>query len=166
VLAGEARRDRAHKRGPAGRDARGRRQQDRDERRRHRRRRRCKADSNAVNKLGGSAGSDGIVVAAGGFPAAPGHVRITGNRVHDRAGTGIALRTAVRTFMVKENIVADVGAGIAIEGKGSAERVAVDNNELFDVAAKKGTATALGIRMSISRSSSPARSSLCRICHT
>jgi hypothetical protein len=102
-------------------------------------------DSNAVNKLGGSAGSDGIVVAAGGFPAAPGHVRITGNRVHDRAGTGIALRTAVRTFMVKENIVADVGAGIAIEGKGSAERVAVGNNELFDVAAKEGTATALGI---------------------
>ena len=37
--------------------------------------------------------------------------------------------------MVKENIVADVGAGIAIEGKGAAERVAVDNNELFDVAA-------------------------------
>jgi hypothetical protein len=102
-------------------------------------------DSNAVNKLGGSAGSDGIVVAAGGFPAAPGHVRITGNRLHDRAGTGIALRTAVRTFMVKENIVADVGAGIAIEGKGSAERVAVDNNALFDVAAKEGTATALGI---------------------
>jgi hypothetical protein len=105
----------------------------------------ARVDSNAVNKLGGSAGSDGIVVAAGGFPAAPGHVRITGNRLHDRAGTGIALRTAVRTFMVKENIVADVGAGIAIEGKGSAERVAVDNNELFDVAAKEGTATALGI---------------------
>ena len=36
--------------------------------------------------------------------------------------------------MVKENIVADVGAGIVIEGKGPAERVAVDNNEVFDVA--------------------------------
>jgi hypothetical protein len=102
-------------------------------------------DSNAVNTLGRSAGADGIVIAAGGFPAAPGHVRITGNRVHDRTGTGIALRTAVRTFMVKENIVADVGSGIAIEGKGSAERVAVDNNELFDVAASEGADRPFGI---------------------
>ena len=92
-------------------------------------------DSNAVNKLGDNPGTDGIVVAAGAFAAAPGHVRITGNRVHDRAGHGIALLTPVRTFMVKENIVADVGDGIVIEGKGSAERIAVDNNEVFDVAA-------------------------------
>ena len=98
-------------------------------------------DSNAVNKLGDNPGTDGIVVAAGAFAAAPGHVRITGNRVHDRAGHGIALLTAVRTFMVKENIVADVGDGIVIEGKGSAERVAVDNNEVFDVAAAEGAAT-------------------------
>jgi hypothetical protein len=36
--------------------------------------------------------------------------------------------------MVKQNIAGDVGAGIAIEADGSAERVAVDNNELYDVA--------------------------------
>jgi hypothetical protein len=103
-------------------------------------------DSNTVNKLGGGSGTDGIVVAAGGFPAAPGHVRITGNRVHDRSGTGIALRRPVLTFMVKENIAAEVGAGIAIERQGAAERVAVDNNELFDVAAaEEGAGTALAI---------------------
>ena len=103
-------------------------------------------DSNAVNRLGGDPGTDGIVVAAGSFPVTPGHVRITGNRVHDRSGTGIALRTAVRTFMVKENVVADVGAGIAIEGQGSAERVAVDNNEVLDVVgAREGAAPSLGI---------------------
>ena len=50
-------------------------------------------------------GTDGIVVDAGSFTSRPGHVRITGNRVHDRAGTGIALRTAVQTWMVKENVV-------------------------------------------------------------
>ena len=96
-------------------------------------------DSNVVNTARRrDPGTDGIVVAPGAFAVAPGHVRITGNRVHDRAGTGIALRTPVRTFMVKQNVVTDVGAGIAIEGKGSAERVAVDNNEIFDVAAARG----------------------------
>jgi len=72
-------------------------------------------------------------------------VRITGNRVHDRSGTGIALRTPVQTWMVKENIVQDVGVGIAIEGQGAAERVAVDNNEVFDVASNEGATTAFGI---------------------
>ena len=47
--------------------------------------------------------------------------------------------------MVKQNILTRVGAGIAIEGKGSAERVAVDNNELFDVAAREGADTPFGI---------------------
>jgi hypothetical protein len=92
-------------------------------------------DSNSVNVLTDNPGGDGIVVAAGGFRAAPGHVRITGNRIHDRGGNAIALVTPVRTFMVKENIATNVGAGIVIEGQGAAERVAVDNNELYDVAA-------------------------------
>jgi hypothetical protein len=105
-------------------------------------------DSNAVNEIGGqSPGTDGIVVAAGSFTSAPGHVRITGNRVHDRSGTGIALRTPVRTLMVKENVVANAFAGIAIEGKGSAERVAIDNNEVLDIAAieQQGAEVAVGI---------------------
>ena len=33
---------------------------------------------------------------------------------------------------------ADVGAGIVIEAKGAAERVADDNNEFFDIAARSG----------------------------
>src|SRR5262245_24673981 len=105
-------------------------------------------DSNAVNRLaitGRGTGGDGIVVASGAFKQAPGHVRITGNRVHDRSGTGIALRTPVQTWIVKENVVQDVGVGIAIEGQGAAERVAVDNNEVLDVASNEGAATAFGI---------------------
>ncbi len=103
-------------------------------------------DSNSVLRLGQNVGTDGIVVAAGGFPAEAGHVRITGNRVHDRSGTAIVLRTTVRSLMVKENVVANVGAGIAIEGRGAAERVAVDNNEVFDViGARAGIGEAVGI---------------------
>jgi len=112
-------------------------------------------DSNAVNQIGGqSPGTDGIVVAAGSFTSAPGHVRITGNRVHDRSGTGIALRTSVRTFMVKENVVANAFAGIAIEGRGAAERVAIDNNELLDIAAveQEGAEVAIGILVARARS--------------
>lgn len=105
-------------------------------------------DSNAVNRLGSTSvgtGADGIVVDIGGFSAAAGHVRITGNRVHDRTGTGIALRTAVETWMVKENVIERAGAGIAIEGRGVAERVAVDNNEVLAVATTQDAALPLGI---------------------
>jgi hypothetical protein len=105
-------------------------------------------DSNAVNAVSSGAaggttgltavttpGTDGIVVDAGDFTTQPGHVRITGNRVHDRAGTGIVLRTAVQTWIVKENVVANAGTGIEIAADGQAERVAVDNNEVLDIAA-------------------------------
>ncbi|HEV3408448.1 MAG TPA: DUF6519 domain-containing protein [Gaiellaceae bacterium] len=105
-------------------------------------------DANTVNRLGNASGTDGVVVAPGPFTATPGHVRITGNRVHERSGTGIALRTAVRTLMVKENVLATVGAGIAVEGQGAAERAALANNEVFDVVPPEGEArldAALGI---------------------
>ncbi len=108
-------------------------------------------DGNTVNRLGNAPGTDGIVVAAGPFPAAPGHVRITGNRVHDRSGTGIALRTGVRTFVVKQNVLATVGAGIAIEAQGAAERAALHNNEVLDVVpaeAEGRLESALGIFVS------------------
>ena len=97
-------------------------------------------DANTINTLGAEPGADGIVVDAGPFKIAPGHVRITGNRVHQRAGTGVVLRTPVRTFMVKQNILADVHSGIGIEAQGQAERVAVENNEVFDVATGEGEA--------------------------
>jgi hypothetical protein len=119
-------------------------------------------DSNAVNALslgaspGGTAdaasagarGTDGIVVDAGDFTTRPGHVRITGNRVHDRAGTGIVLRTAVQTWMVKENVIADAAAGIAMEADAAADRVAVDNNEVLDIdATGETTGGSLGIAL-------------------
>jgi len=118
-------------------------------------------DSNTVNALARTAvtttttgaaagaaarGTDGIVVAAGDFTVQPGHVRITGNRVHDRAGTGISLRTAVNTLIVKENVVTRAGAGILIENDGSAARASVDNNEVLDIeSTREGANSAVGI---------------------
>jgi hypothetical protein len=106
-------------------------------------------DSNVIDALtadttppvtGGTAasapvlGTDGIVVAAGDFTTQAGHVRITGNHVQDRAGAGIVLRTPVLTWIAKANVVQNVGTGIEIAANGQAERVAVDNNEVLDVA--------------------------------
>jgi hypothetical protein len=92
-------------------------------------------ESNTINRRGDDEGTDGIVVASGEIDAAAGHVRITGNRVHGISGTGIVVRTAVRSLMVKQNVVAEVGAGIAIENRGAAESVSVHNNQVLDVGA-------------------------------
>lgn len=121
-------------------------------------------DSNAVNRRSDDAGTDGIVVAAGGVTAAPGDVRITGNRIHERSGTGIALRTRVRTFMVKQNVLGTVGTGIAIEGRGAAEHAAVHNNEVLDVAtAEGGTDSAVGIALARTRSLAVADNTVVRV---
>ena len=112
-------------------------------------------DQNTVNTLGEERGTDGIVVDAPGIPVEPGHVRITGNRVHGRAGGGIVLRTAVRTFMVKQNVLAGVGYGIAMEPLGKAERTAIDNNEVFDVAAREGP-TGIGVGILVSNAGAAA----------
>jgi Family of unknown function (DUF6519)/Right handed beta helix region len=112
-------------------------------------------DANTISTWGEGRGTDGIVVDAGAFAVQPGHVRITGNRVNQRAGRGIALRTAVRTFMVKQNILDGVGHGIMIEGKGQAERVAVENNEVYDVGIQ-GDALGFGAGISVNHATSAA----------
>jgi hypothetical protein len=90
-------------------------------------------------------------------------VRVTGNRVHDRSGTGIALRTPVQTSIVKENVVQDVGVGVAIEGQGAAERVAVDNNEVLDVATNEGANTAFGIVLTRATSAALVGNTIARV---
>jgi hypothetical protein len=121
-------------------------------------------EANTINTLGEGGGTDGIVVVAGPIRVQPGHVRVTGNRIHDRAGTGIALRTSVLSFMVKQNVLATVGHGIAIEEKGEAERVAVENNEVFDVGTSEpSTGYALGIYLSNSGSAAVTGNTVARV---
>lgn len=121
-------------------------------------------DANTINTLGGDPGADGIVVDPGTLTVEPGHVRITGNRVHDRGGTGVALRTSVRTFMVKQNVLSTVGAGIAIEDKGQAERVAIEDNEVFDVATgEPSTRFVAGIHVAASGSAAIVANTVARL---
>ena len=132
-----------------GGNARRRREQDCDrragDRRRRRRDGRLERDQRHVSESAGT-GTEGIVVAQGTIGVAARPRSHHGEPRPRPNGDGtFALRTAVRTFILKQNILTRVGAGIAIEGKGSAERVAVDNNELFDVAAREGADTPFGI---------------------
>ncbi len=107
---------------------------------------------NTINQLGQQGGRDGIALVDGGMSAQPGHARITGNRIHDRQGRAIALDIAVSTFIVKQNIVSDVGAGIVIGSKGQADTVAVDNNVINRVESSERTgSTAFGIALTNAR---------------
>ena len=121
-------------------------------------------DSNTINAWGNGPGTDGITVEAGPIQVQPGHVRVTGNRIHGRAGGGIVLRTAVRTFMVKQNILGGVGYGIAIDAKGMAERVAIENNEVFDVLGAEAVAgLSVGILVSNSTSAAVVGNTVARV---
>ncbi len=121
-------------------------------------------DANTINTLGEGRGTDGIVVAAGPITVQPGHVRVTGNQIHDRAGTGIALRTSVLSFMVKQNVLATVGHGIAIEEKGEAEQVALEDNEVLDVGTSEPPiGYALGIYLSNSGSAAVTGNTVARV---
>lgn len=111
-------------------------------------------EANVVNARGGGPGADGIVVAPGTIAVSPGNVRIAGNRVHDRAGTGIALRTAVRTLRLDHNVLERVGSGFAVEARGAAERRAVHDNEVLDVATAADAAPGRAIGILVARSGS------------
>jgi Family of unknown function (DUF6519)/Right handed beta helix region len=112
-------------------------------------------DANTINTLGEERGTDGIVIDVGSVAVQPGHVRITGNRINERAQTGIALRAPVQTFMVKQNVLDGVGYGIIVQGKGQAERIAVENNEVFDIGVQ-GDALGFGVGISLNHALSAA----------
>ena len=87
---------------------------------------------------------DGIVVDQG-FDGEPGHVRITGNRVTRRGGVAVVLRTEVKSWIVKQNVAELVGGGIAVDGKGRAATMSIENNVITDVVAARGDDSAVGI---------------------
>jgi hypothetical protein len=106
----------------------------------------------------------GILVTTGDFQAAPGHVRITGNRVHDRRGPGIVLRAPVTSFMVKQNVVTDATGGIEVEGRGGADHVSIENNVLLDLGRTEASDTSvLALTLSRVRSAAVAGNTIARV---
>jgi hypothetical protein len=66
-------------------------------------------------------------------------VRITGNRVHDRAGTGSC--SAPPSNLDREERHPTLAPG-SRSADGQADRAAVDNNQVLDIATTQGPRTA------------------------
>lgn len=104
----------------------------------------------------------GIVVEEG-FPAGPGDVRVTGNRVSRRGGPGIALSSPVRTWTVKQNVVELAASGIVVDDEGSAESLSVDNNHVRDVGPVAGALSTAGIVVARAQSATVSGNSVRRV---
>ena len=101
---------------------------------------------NVVTSLAGEPGGDGIVLEPGQFTLPPGHARVAGNRVTERAGEGISLRTAATSVDVVDNMVARVGTGITVSGRGMADHMRIAGNHVSEVnGLTEGGLTAWGI---------------------
>lgn len=88
-------------------------------------------DNEIVGMVGRISG-DGISLEGGLDPAPLDHLHITGNRLRDLLGAGIAVRRAVGRAMIKSNTVDGVrGTGLIIENEGKAAYLSIENNH-FD----------------------------------
>lgn len=94
---------------------------------------RARVTDNVVAGLG-EPGVDGIVAVAGRFDLPPGDATVVGNRVTERRGEAIALRTPVLSWTVADNVVVGAGAGIMVSERGRADRLSVAGNVVRDVA--------------------------------
>jgi len=89
---------------------------------------------NDVVSLGEESG-DGIVLGSGFRRAGVARLQVLSNRVLSMAGAGIAIRTGVRSALVKQNVVESVGGGgIVMADDASADTITIENNQLVGVA--------------------------------
>lgn len=77
---------------------------------------------------------NGVVLETGLDPRGIGHCWITGNRIANMQGTGIAVRTALGSAMIKQNIIARTRRGIIFTGAGAAKHLSIHNNHLTNIA--------------------------------
>ena len=111
-------------------------------------------EANEISRLGGGAGRDGIVLAPGLDATGIDRCQVFDNRIFGPSGAGIAVRTRIRSAMIKGNIIERTGEGIVFEDKGTADAIAVENNQLIDIApaANSADAAPAGVRVINARS--------------
>jgi hypothetical protein len=95
------------------------------------------------NEIAGlsKATGNGIVLDPGLDPRGIGHCWITGNRIADMQATGIAVRTALGSAFIKQNMIERMRGGIVFSAAGSAEHLSIENNQLLEIAAGFNPAT-------------------------
>jgi hypothetical protein len=111
-------------------------------------------EANGISQLGAAAGRDGVVLAPGLDATGMDRCQVLDNRVVGLSGAGIAVRTRIRSAMIKGNIIERTGEGIVFEDKGAADAIAVENNQLIDIAsaANSPDAAPVGVRVINARS--------------
>jgi len=112
-----------------------------------------RVEGNEVTRFGESAGGDGIVLAPGLDATGMDRCQVLANRIVGVGGTGIAVRTLVRSAMIKDNVIEGAAGGIVFEDRGSADHVAIENNQVIAIAPDSNDAIAapVGIRIVATR---------------
>ena len=89
------------------------------------------------NEIAGQAKAEGngIVLAPGLDPRGIGHCWITGNRIADMPGTGIAVRAPLGSALIKQNMIERMRRGIVFSEAGEATHLSIENNHLLEIAA-------------------------------
>ncbi len=92
---------------------------------------------------------EGIVLGFGRGSGGIDRCLVRGNRLVGLAGEGIVIRAPVASARIEQNVIERLGgAGISMEGNASAGTLAVDNNQVLDVAPEVDSrGEAVGIRI-------------------
>ena len=94
-----------------------------------------RVSDNDVSALPQATAGDGIALVDGLDPTGIDRCQVLSNRVVGLPGHGIAVRGQLRSAIIKQNVVQAVGgAGIFMEASSSAESLAVENNQILEVA--------------------------------
>ena len=88
------------------------------------------------NEIAGQAKAtgNGVVLDPGLDPRGIGHCWITGNRIADMQGAGIAVRTALGSALIKQNMIERMRRGIVFSEAGAAAHLSIENNQFLDIA--------------------------------
>ena len=81
----------------------------------------------------GTLNTSGIELVTGANKDGIGHCQVIGNRIADVSGDGIAVRTRLRSAMIKQNVIENIGGGgIVMADESGADSLSIENNQLFN----------------------------------
>jgi hypothetical protein len=91
-------------------------------------------EENNVQPLPGAKGGDGIALIEGVDRQGVQDCEIAGNRITGMTGRGIAVRSRIRSAAIRRNIVRGCRGGIVMDADSAADTLAMDDNQVSDVA--------------------------------
>ena len=104
---------------------------------------------NDISAMGDEQEGPGILLRSGLDKSGIDRAIVVGNRVSRMSGAGIAIEGTIRSALIKMNVLQSTGAGIVMDEDAEAGDLAIDNNQLLDLApnGEKITGEVVGIRI-------------------